>query len=274
MSSTCRNITLMDIHSPYTRDTYRYTPLLALLLVPNIFFHPSFGKYLFAAFDIINGIIIYNLLTNHILPKPASKNEKNSEAASTADLDLKVKATLYTAIHLLNPMVFSISTRGSSESVLSLFVLLTLHAVLNERWVSAAIFLGLSTHWKIYPVIYGVSCICLIGSLSPYATRKCDDAMGWLKMLVNPRTIKFALVSAATFVGLGGLCYIMCVASLFSTKEPCLTTVFQLGVSFPLRIIFLPPAPARPQTQLLPLLLSHISLLSLPYSTNIGICVL
>ncbi len=105
-------------------------------------------------------------------------------------------------------MVFSISTRGSSESVLSLFVLLTLHAVLNERWVSAAIFLGLSTHWKIYPVIYAVSCICLMGSLGPYANHK-GGAMGWLKMLVDPQTIAFAFVIAITFVVLGGICYIM-----------------------------------------------------------------
>ena len=234
------------MHSPYTRDTYRYTPLLALLLVPNVFLHPSFGKYLFAAFDIVNGIIIYNILMNYILPKHSPKNE-NLKLASTADMEMKAKATLYTAIHLLNPMIFSISTRGSSESVLSLFVLLTLHGVLNERWVSAAIFLGLSTHWKIYPVIYAVSCVCLIGSLNPHANRK-DGVVGWLRMVVNPQTIKFALVSAATFVVLGGTCYLVCVTSLSLTKELYLLTGLQLGLPLPLRIISLPSAPARSST--------------------------
>jgi phosphatidylinositol glycan class M len=117
------------------------------------------------------------------------------------------KATLYTAIHLLNPMVFSISTRGSSESILSLFVLLTLHALLSERWTLAAVFLGLSTHWKIYPVIYGVSCVCLIGFLNSYTKRRETGWVSWLKVLVNPRAIKFVLVSAVTFGLLGVLCY-------------------------------------------------------------------
>ncbi|KAF5358026.1 hypothetical protein D9756_001490 [Leucocoprinus leucothites] len=200
----------IPIGDPYTRHTYRYTPLLALLVTPNIFLHPSFGKYIFAACDIINGLLIYNLLIHHILPTTSNSptktsKKKNSTKSTSTTVFMKAKATLYTAVHLLNPMVFSISTRGSSESVLSLFVLLTLHALMNERWTTAAVLLGLSTHWKIYPVIYGVSCICLISSLSPYARR--SGKMGWLKALVNPRTIKFAVVSALTFGVLGGFCY-------------------------------------------------------------------
>jgi GPI mannosyltransferase 1 subunit M len=34
---------IWDGNSPYDRDTYRYPPLLAFILIPNIFF-PSFGK--------------------------------------------------------------------------------------------------------------------------------------------------------------------------------------------------------------------------------------
>jgi phosphatidylinositol glycan class M len=194
------NVSLRSLFfSPYTRETYRYTPLLALLLTPNGWLHPSFGKYLFALCDVLNGIMIYRLLKTEILPK-------TRRTAWPVDR----LATVLSAVHLLNPLVFSISTRGSSEAVLSLFVLGTLYAALKERWDLCAVLLGLSTHWKIYPVIYGVGCLGAVGGCGA-------GRMGireWFGGVVNRKTVTFGVVSAGTFLVLGLGCYALWVIAI------------------------------------------------------------
>lgn len=52
--------------SPYLRSTYRYTPLLAILMVPNSLLI-MWGKLLFIAGDIFTGIMIYKLLLLRIV---------------------------------------------------------------------------------------------------------------------------------------------------------------------------------------------------------------
>jgi phosphatidylinositol glycan class M len=183
------------LDSPYKRETYRYTPLLALLLAPNEWIHPSFGKYLFALCDLVNGILINNLLRHIILPSIAT-NPSVPHAKTSA---------FFTAFHLLNPLVFAISTRGSSESVLSLFVLLALYYALKGRWDTAAVFLGVATHWKIYPFIYGVGCLGVVSG-------GFEGEVSWgayVRGLVRWRTVRFTVVSAGTFFALGVGCYLM-----------------------------------------------------------------
>lgn len=67
------------------------------------------------------------------------------------------RAGRYAATWLLNPMVATISTRGSSEGVLVVLVIGLLWAVLQKRIALAGVLLGLGVHLKIYPVVYGVS---------------------------------------------------------------------------------------------------------------------
>ncbi|KDR73659.1 hypothetical protein GALMADRAFT_251441 [Galerina marginata CBS 339.88] len=198
---------ISEVGDPYTRETYRYTPLLALLLAPNGWLHPAFGKYVFALCDIVNGVIIYQLLKTEILPgHMALQKEKKSAKATKPRFSndwVERWSTIYASFHLLNPLVFSISTRGSSESVLSLFVLLTLYASLNGRWDTTAILLGLSTHWKIYPIIYGVGCLGVVGG----SGREVRSFMDYVKTLINLKTFRFTLISAGTFIALGVGCY-------------------------------------------------------------------
>jgi phosphatidylinositol glycan class M len=158
-------LTLIPATSPYTRETYRYTPLLALLLIPNEWLHPSFGKYLFAACDILNGVLIYKLLVAVILPPnvKSTKDKLSSTQTTSFSRSSTSLATFYASLHLLNPLVFTISTRGSSESIVTSLVLLTLYCALHDRWDAAAILLGASTHWKVFPVIYGVGSLGVVG---------------------------------------------------------------------------------------------------------------
>jgi len=204
--------------SPYTRETYRYTPLLALLLTPNEWLHPSFGKYLFAACDILNGVLIYKLLVAVVLADlpPNAANDKSPKdlrrpsSAQTTTLSRSTTslATFYMSLHLLNPLVFTISTRGSSESIVTSLVLLTLYYALHDRWDAAAILLGASTHWKVFPVIYGVGTLGIVGR-SRRGNKDERSIRQWLRTLFNWSTVRFGLVSAGTFAALGIICYLL-----------------------------------------------------------------
>lgn len=261
----------VNIGDPYRRETYRYTPLLTILLAPNKWLHKSFGKYLFSGCDILAGILMHKLLVSTILPHaappprrrrprstdassshaplasshPTSETKydadgvafpsanpdsdagrKNAVSASTTiseDDRVGRHATLLVALHLLDPIVIGISTRGSSESVLTLLVLITLFCALRGWWDWAAVLLGLSTHWKIYPVIYGVSCIGVIGMEYQHeqecagktkAQKKGERGgvlfariVRYIDVFVNAKTVRFATISAGTFFLLGILMY-------------------------------------------------------------------
>jgi phosphatidylinositol glycan class M len=132
------------------------------------------------------------------------------------------RATLLVALHLLNPIVIGISTRGSSESVLTLLVLLTLFCALRGWWDRTAVLLGLSAHWKIYPVIYGVSCVGVIGMEHQHQQEaQMAQKTGarsvlfpriivrYIDVFVNAKTVRFATISAGTFFLLGMLMYSM-----------------------------------------------------------------
>ncbi|KAL8939940.1 MAG: hypothetical protein Q9211_002514 [Gyalolechia sp. 1 TL-2023] len=139
--------------SPYERETYRYTPLLAWLLVPTswpnrLWF--SFGKTLFATSDIVAGWFIVRILQS-----------RNGGAMTTE------RALKYASIWLLNPMVATISTRGSSEGLLGVMIVALLWAVTRRQIVLAGVLLGLAVHFKIYPFIYGPSIIWFLESSDP-----------------------------------------------------------------------------------------------------------
>lgn len=119
--------------SPYARDTYRYTPLLAWMLVPNVWFS-DFGKLLFVLCDVATGYWLLLILRNQY---PGSR------------------VKLLASIWLLNPMAAQISTRGSLESVLTAAIMYSVYlTVVKQRYFMAGLWMGIAAHLKLYPVIY------------------------------------------------------------------------------------------------------------------------
>ncbi|KAL8946044.1 MAG: hypothetical protein Q9222_007503, partial [Ikaeria aurantiellina] len=190
--------------SPYERETYRYTPLLAWILLPTSWQGIgwfSFGKVLFAVSDIIAGWLIFLILRS------------TSEGGMSSERALK-----YASIWLLNPMVATISTRGSSEGLLGVMVIAMLWAVLRQRIALAGIFLGLSVHFKIYPFIYGASIIWSLESSpssipkeksSPSSEKQHPSAIFFqaIRNFLNLQRLTLFASSLSTFISLNIIMY-------------------------------------------------------------------
>ncbi|CAD6241943.1 GSCOCG00009387001-RA-CDS [Cotesia congregata] len=125
--------------SPYLRHTYRYTPLLAVILSPNIFLHNDFGKLLFSFTDIIAGVLIKIILF---------KGKCNNRIG-----ELSALSWLY------NPMTIVISTRGNADSLSVLLVLLTLYYLIinNDYSLVSGLIHGLSVHFRLYPIVFSLT---------------------------------------------------------------------------------------------------------------------
>lgn len=171
---------ILNNKSPYERHTYRYTPLLALLLTPNLFLHHTFGKLLFSMFDILVAIIIQKIIINNLFEYEYMKRSEIYKIKQLSIHKMKcentyknskfvLKANICAMLWLYNPLAITISTRGNCDSISTFLVLLTLYFLQNKKmyFVSGLIH-GLSIYLRLYPLIYSLSMYVFLSDLSSY----------------------------------------------------------------------------------------------------------
>ena len=171
--------------SPFLRPTYRYTPLLAILLTPNHYLFYSIGKLLFVACDLMTGWLIYLILTLQGI-------EERQKLVSCS-------------LWLLNPLTATVSSRGNAESLLAVLVLACLYFIMSKRLVASAVLYGLAVHMKVFPIIYSLPLILLLDE--NYQDKR-SNSTSLLKRLLNRSRMTFALISALSFFFITFLLYL------------------------------------------------------------------
>ena len=164
--------------NPYNRYTYRYTPLLAYIMLPNLVWAP-FGKVLFNIFD---------LAAIYLMKKYMNKLDW---------LEGK-KANTYLNFWIFNVYMIYINGRGSCESISLFLLVLTLYQLKvyitpgraggrQRALFIAALAYGMLVHFRLYPILFGFSVVLYINKG---------------RILPTVDLFKFFFYSASLFIGL------------------------------------------------------------------------
>jgi phosphatidylinositol glycan class M len=123
--------------SPYGRHTYRYTPLLAWLLVGNETLVRWWGKALFSVCDVVVGKLIADVTSSKKLA----------------------------AVWLFSPIAIGVATRGSCDAVICLLMVLFLKNFDQARRFQdlAAIYLAVAVHYRLFPIVFGLPVLKRLG---------------------------------------------------------------------------------------------------------------
>ncbi|CAM8927597.1 unnamed protein product [Rhodiola kirilowii] len=195
--------------SPYKRTTYRYSPLLAFLLVPNSYIHPSWGKFLFSAADLLVGLLIRSILKLRKVPEDI--------------------CSYSVVVWLFNPFTFTIGTRGNCEPIVCAVILWIINCLMKGKLLQAACWYGLVVHFRIYPIIYALPIILAIDPrqfqygqkplLSNWSSRQAQvsntevakkhDMFFIMRGLLCKERVLFGLISASVFFFFTGLFFYM-----------------------------------------------------------------
>jgi len=154
--------------------SYRYTPILAYLLIPNQWFQ-YWGKILFSAFDVACGWLIF-------------------EIAKPGNNSLRIAS-----YWLFNPAVMVISTRGSCDGVISFFVLGCLHATIKGRCFLGGALWGFAVHLRLYPIVYGLPLVLFLANRETPGTGEVNKLEFWRRVFQAKTTWIFISTGFAVF---------------------------------------------------------------------------
>lgn len=216
--------------SPFKRHTYRYSPLLAILLIPNILVHKCFGKILFSLFDILTGIMIERVVYNelkiefieHVEKDKCKDNKNDNDDNDVEELDVDTDEKLFKKkietseeikkLHLpvvyskwaenaalfwfYNPLSMAIATRGNGDSISSFFVLATAYFIhkfdgKDIHKFWAGLCLGVSIHLRIYPIIFCLPIFLSLSAFRPFSLIKPFILRFYLRMVCVVKAIFF-----------------------------------------------------------------------------------
>lgn len=203
--------------SPYLRHTYRYSPLLAIMVLPNLTLNKNFGKILFACCDILIGILVKAIICNEfkrtflvnsqaVIRRINNKdgNKKKIlqdhilEDAITDKLSRKYESVGEVGAYfwLYNPLTMVIGTRGNGDAISSALVLLSLYFLQlpKQRYTDifiAGLFHGIAIHLRLYPIFFSLAFYLVLAKHNQAASSR---LMSTIKSILRPNGRQFTLV--------------------------------------------------------------------------------
>lgn len=174
---------ITQFENPYERETYRYTPILAALMTPNIYIWYPIGKFFLSTIDVLVGWLIEKLL--------AAQNEKEINQKNLNDaIQAQEKMNEYgyaSLFYLFNPLTVVICTRGSADCIITFLVLLSLIFLEKRCYFTSALLYGFAVHFKIYPIIYAPA-LYLYLTYREYEPLPTEINIGENETRKNPKT--------------------------------------------------------------------------------------
>eukprot|EP00796_Vickermania_ingenoplastis_P005950 gene5950-4259_t len=171
--------------SPFDRTTYRYTPLLAGLVIPAAVVANPLGKLVFVASDIGAAMYCYSVLRTYATKSSA-----------------KWMVSLFI---LFNPIVLNVSTRGNSDMLITFMSMFVLSKFLDRKYFQAAAMLGFAVHFKIYPIIYALPLVLGLWEMSTEKSvvSRCLSTLGQGFLLGLMCIVSFAIPTFLCYLAYG-----------------------------------------------------------------------